>query len=109
MKEAVEATRQTIEARSRLYRNLVVAVVATVTGTVGVSLLLWSPRPLAALASLVPMCGAFLLLDGRLVEAWLRTVLTRWDSDSFRLSDLKGLLQAYRYIPQRSLMGMLAL
>jgi hypothetical protein len=109
MKEAVEATCQTLEARARLYRNLVVAVVAMVTSTVGASLLLWSPRPLAALVALIPICGAFLLLDGRLVEGWLRTVFARREASSFRLSDLKRLLRAHRYIPQRSLMSMLAL
>jgi hypothetical protein len=109
MKEAVELTRRTIEARARLYRNVVVAVVVVATLAVGTSLLLWSPRPLAGMALLVPICGGFLLRDGSLVQGWQRAVFEQWRTGGFRLADLKELLQAHRYIPQQSLGGMLAL
>jgi len=108
MQEAVDATRNTLEARGRLYRNLVVAVVAVVTIAAATSLLLWTPRPLAILASLIPLCGAFLLLDGRLMLRWQRAVLAALQSDGVRLSVLKGLLRAQRHLPERSLLGMLA-
>jgi hypothetical protein len=109
MKEAVEITRRTLEARARLYRNVVVAVVALLALVAGASLLLWSPRPLAGLALLVPICGGFLLRDGSLVQSWQRAMFEGWQTDRFRLADLKGLLRAHRYIPPGSLTGMLTL
>lgn len=107
--EAMRATAGVIHTRARWYRNLVAGVAAVLLGSVLAALIAWSLAPLAGLLAVVPLCGAFFVLDGRLVLGWQRKVLSLWAEQDLDLNPLRDALTGMPMLPPRTLGGMLDL
>jgi len=104
---AVRATVAVLETRARVYRWAVVSVAMAFVVPIVLTIVSLSWRPLASIALLVPVVGAFLVIDSRIVFAWQRHVLHLWVSADFGLSDIRQTVQAIRYLPSGTIVGML--
>jgi hypothetical protein len=107
LKEAVDATLQTIERRTRLYRNLVVCVATLSIASILLSIILLSWIPACGLILLAPTTGAFLLLDGRQVRRWQACVIEMWRRGLI-LKEFERTVTSFRHVPPHSLNGMLS-
>jgi hypothetical protein len=107
LKEAVDATLQTIENRTRLYRNLVVCVAIISIASILLSIILLSWVPLCGLVLLPPLTGAFLFLDSRQVRRWQARVIEMWRSGLI-LKEFEGTITGFRHVPPHTLNGMLS-
>ena len=77
---AIDHTAQTIDRRAKFFRNLVVAVTF-----VGLGSTLWagiarSWFPLAGIFLLVPFCGLYLFVDGKLLKQWRHEFFSAWEN-----------------------------
>ena len=105
--EAVKLTTQTINTRTVRFRNFVIAVVVVALGSVVWASIQWSWKPLLGLLLLVPLCGAFLYLDARLVHQWRQQVLEMWAQENLDLKTFSSAMSTIRTLPERTLRGML--
>jgi hypothetical protein len=105
--EAVRITIETIETRARIYRWVIICVVASLIIPVLLALALLSWHPLPYLALAVPAVGTFLVIDGRAVLAWQHRILDLWLFRSLTLADLRQTLQASPHLPAGTVTGML--
>jgi hypothetical protein len=105
--QAVRATVAALETRARVYRWAVVSVALAFVVPIVLTIVSLSWRPLASVALLVPVVGAFLVVDSRIVFGWQRRVLHLWVSSDFGLSDIRQTVQAIRYLPSGTIVGML--
>jgi hypothetical protein len=105
--EAVRATVTALEARAWIYRWAIIGATAALLGPVFLSLILMSWRPMPWVAVVIPIVGAFLVVDGRAVLRWQRHLLASWLSGHLRLTDLRQTLGAMKHLPAGTLVGML--
>lgn len=96
-----------IQARTALFRNLVVSVVVLASIPIIWALVRLSLVPLGTLVLLVPLCGAFLYLDHRLVQDWRAQLLTMWAEGSLDLKLLTETIVQVRMLPPGMLRDML--
>jgi hypothetical protein len=90
-----------------MFRRQAVAVVGLIALTVVYSLAAGQWRALAALLLLVPLCGLFLLRDGRIVERWRGQLLERWIEKEIDFEAFFAAMRANPRLPSRTLDGML--
>lgn len=107
--QAIEATTQAIGARAQRYRSLVVAVALTISGSFVAALIMWSWRPLLAVGMILPLYGAFALVDGSLLLGWQRQLLDLWVEYRLDLRPLRDVLSGFPGMPPRTLEGMLSM
>jgi hypothetical protein len=107
IKEAVDATLQTIERRTRLYRNLVVCISVLSIISILLSIILLSWVPAYGLALLAPLTGAFLYIDSRRVRRWRAGIIDMWRF-GLSLKEFERTITSLRYVPHHSLKGMLS-
>lgn len=105
---AIDLTLRTIEARTKLYRGLVVTVTITSLAAMLAAVLLCSWTPLFALILLVPFAGGYLLLDSRRVTRWRSGLLDLWRDRDLKLEAFAKCISAYPSVPPRTLEGMFA-
>jgi hypothetical protein len=105
--DAIDITVRAIEDRARLYRNLVVAV-----STVSMLSILWAVLfrqwlALAALVLLVPLTGAFLFFDSRLVRRWRAGIIEMTGSRGLDSATFLKTISGFRHLPPSALKAML--
>ena len=105
--EAVHATVSTIDKRGRIYRRAAASLSVGFAGPVMITLVLLTWRPLAYLAFLVPIVGAFVVADGRAVLRWQRHVLDLWRSSDMTMAEFRDMVTAMRHLPAGTVNGML--
>jgi hypothetical protein len=105
--DAIELTIRTFEARSRLYRNLVVAVSLVSVTSIAAALILWHWLPLLGFVSLVPLVRLYLHWDARTVLRWRTTILEMLHARELDRDLLRTTLMKFKHLPQRSLGAML--
>lgn len=108
LREAIDLTLGTFEDRSRLYRNLVVAVSLVSFASILTALLCWRGLPLAGLILVVPFSGGFVYLDMRRVSRWREGILGRCRTRGLDLALFRNTLLQLKHLPQGSLQSMLA-
>jgi hypothetical protein len=106
--EAIEITIRTIEDRARLYRNLVMAVSVVSVLSILLSVLFRHWLPLIGLVLLVPLTGAYLFFDGRLVRRWRAGVVEMTRLRSLDVATFLKTISGFRHLPSNSLKAMLA-
>jgi Flp pilus assembly protein TadB len=107
IERAIQATKATIERRSRLHRNLVVVVVLVGLLVSIAALAMRNTLPLCGLILLIPLCGLFWTRDLCLVGRWRTAVFELWQSEGLRLTTLVAALASLPPLPPRTLAGML--
>jgi hypothetical protein len=105
--DAIDSTVRTMENRATLYRNLVVAVSAVSVLSIFFMVLFRHWIALAGLVLPVPLTGAFLFFDSRLVRRWRAGIV-----EMARLRDLDEqnfvkTISAFRHLPPNALKAML--
>lgn len=91
-----------------MFRNQIVAVAATAIVMIVWAILIGSFAPLAGLAVLLPVCGAFLLADHHVVENWRTDLLRSWTAGDLEFEAYRAAIRANPVLPKATLEGMLA-
>jgi len=106
--DAINTTLRAIEGRTRLYRNLVVAVSLVSVLSVCLAVFLRQWLALAGLIILVPLIGAYLLLDSRLLRLWRARIVEMVRSRGLDVTTFSKTISGFRHIPPNSLRVMIA-
>ena len=105
---ALDWTELTIQRRAVYFRNQVIVVVGLAAVVIAAAIVVRSVRALGALLWLVPVCGAFLVADGRLVRGWRARILADWSERRVDLVAFRQAVRAHPRLPPQTLEGMLA-
>jgi hypothetical protein len=105
---AIDQTAKAIDTRARYYRNLIVAVVALALGSIGCAAVTWTVPPLASILLLIPACGFFFFLDGRLLDHWRSRLVDTWIKKDIDFAGLCKAVNAIPTLPKDTLRSMLA-
>jgi hypothetical protein len=105
---AIDRTAEIVAHRARNHRNQVAAVVVVGLAAVTSAAVARSPGRLALLLFLVPLCGAFLLVDARLLNEWRSALLARWADRELDLAAFRDAMRAHPTLPTGTLEAMLA-
>jgi hypothetical protein len=108
MDEAIRLTKQTIEARSARFRNLVVGVVVLSMSSLVCALAFLSWKPVLGTLLLLPFVSTFLWRDAALVHNWRRGITDFWVSDDLNLDVFSRAIRGMPIFPPATLDGMLA-
>ena len=106
-KVAIEQTTRAIDKRATYYRNLIVAVVFISLISAVWAVFAWAIAPLAGFFLLLPVCGFYFFLDGKLLNDWRSQLFASWvrkDMDFCALCHAVGAIPA---LPQNTLQSML--
>jgi hypothetical protein len=106
--DAIDITLRAIEGRARLYRNLAVAVSLVSVLSVCLAIFLRRWLALAGLIILVPLTGAYLLLDSRLLGLWRTRIVEMVRSRGLDVATFTKVIAGFRHIPPNSLRAMLS-
>jgi hypothetical protein len=105
---AIDHTATMIATRARYFRNLIVAVVALALGSIVWAAVAFEFRPLAGIFVLVPACGFFFFLDGRLLDRWRSLLVDPWVKAELDFEALHKAINATPTLPKDTLRSMLA-
>jgi hypothetical protein len=105
--DAIDSTVRTIENRARLYRNLVVAISAVPVLSIFFLVLFRHWIALAGLVILVPLTGAFLFFDSRLVRRWRAGIVEMARFRDLDEGNFVKTISAFRHLPPNALKAML--
>jgi hypothetical protein len=108
MLRAIHATLRALEDRSRLYRTLIVAVVAVsvVSLLLAVIFLRWTP--LLGFILLQPLVGGFLLMDSRRVRQWGNEILQMCRAEALDYKLFQETITKFGHLPPNALGSMLS-
>jgi len=106
--DAIEVTLRTIEERARLYRNLVVAVSAVSVLSVLFAVFFRQWLALAGLIVLVPLTGAYLILDSRLLRLWRAGIVQMLRMRGLDVTAFSKTISGFRHVPPNSLNAMIS-
>jgi hypothetical protein len=104
---AIEWTERTIQCRAAYVRNQITVIVLTALVILAAAMSLRSSIVLALLF-LLPLCGAFLAADDRLVAAWRNALLDGWTRKDIDLAAFRVAIRAHPRLPKTTLEGMLS-
>ena len=105
---AIDLTTKTIDTRSKYFRNLVVTVVTLSLISIVWAAVTRTPSPLSGLLLLLPACGFFFYLDGKLLQDWRSSLMQAWVKKDIDFNALQEAVNAVPMIPKNTLRGMLA-
>jgi hypothetical protein len=106
--EAINFTLRTIEDRSRLYRNLVVAVSIVSVLSVFSAALFRQWVALTGLLLLVPLTGGFLFFDSRRIRRWRAEIIEKSMMRGLDVAIFQKTIEGFRHLPAGSLQAMLS-
>jgi hypothetical protein len=105
---SIDQTTQTIDRRSKYYRNLIVTVTFVGLGTISLAVIVRSWLPLVGTLLLVPLCGLYLLIDGQLLNHWRNKLMLGWEKGDIDFNAFHQALMAISTLPQNTVKSMLA-
>lgn len=105
---AVQQTTSAIDARARYFRVAVVAVALVLVVSTAWALWARSFAPLLGMVLVVPVCGAFLSSDQRLLNKWRTELLGVWVDRNLDLAAFRLAMRANAALPKETVEGMLS-
>lgn len=105
---ALDEIASTINRRARYYRNLIAAVSVLGIGSVVWTVVSWNLAPLTGLTLLLPACGLFFFLDGRLLAEWQSGLMEAWVKKEIDFRAFCHAAGAIPALPRGTLESMLA-
>jgi len=105
---AINLTTLTIDRRANNYRNLVVAVVLVSLGSIGWAIFAPSLSALSGFFLLLPVCGLYLFIDGKLLNDWRSRLLEGWVRGEIDFQAFCQAVDAIPTLPKSTLQGMIA-
>lgn len=106
-RELIDLTSDTLTARTRLYRRLVISFGTIGLITLCVVVFAMSLKPATGILFLLPAYGLFLFFDSRSLNVWRARILDGWRAKEVDLSALREALTTSKAIPPQTLQGML--
>src|ERR1700735_2793584 len=104
---AIDQTARIIDTRAKYFRNLIVAVVALALGSIGCAAVTRTVPPLAAILLVVPACGFFFFLDGRLLDNWRSRLIDAWIKKDIDFAVFHKAVNVVPTLPKDTLRSML--
>ena len=104
---AIDQTTQTIDRRAKPFRNLIVAVTFVGLGSILWAGIAWSWLPLAGIFLLVPFCGLYLFVDGKLLNQWRHELFAHWEKGELDFRALYDAVTAISTLPKNTVESML--
>ena len=104
---AIDQTTQTIDRRAKHYRNLIVAVTIVGLGSIFWAGIAWSWLPLVGIFLLVPFCGLYLFIDGKLLNRWQHELFAHWERGELDFRALCDAVTAISTLPKNTVESML--
>jgi hypothetical protein len=105
--QAIEATQQTIQNRTRHYRNLVIMTTIIILLSLILAIIQFAWQPMLGCLSLIPANGLFIYLDNRQVNHWQQQLLDFWNQQQLDLEHFATTIAGFRHLPSHTLQGML--
>jgi hypothetical protein len=105
----IDLTLTTVNSRARLFRDLVMVVVAIGLCSVVVIITIRMLWPLISFVALAPVCGLFFWLDAKRLSDWRMAVLAKWSRKEIDLYAFFKAMWAIPNLPEATLHGMLNL
>jgi len=106
-RDAIDRTTQTVDNRAKQFRNLIVAVTLVSVGATLWAGLAWSWLPLTGILLLVPVCGLYLFLDGKLLNQWRKELFVTWASGEIDFWAFHEAIKPISRLPEDTLKSML--
>ena len=106
--DAFNTTLRAIEGRARLYRNLVVTVSLVSVLSILFAVFFRQWLALAGLMILVPLTGAYLLLDSRLLRLWRAGIVEMVRLRDLDVTTFAKIIAGFRHVPPNSLRVMIS-
>ena len=104
---AIDQTTQTINRRAKHYRNLIVAVTFVGLGSILWALIGWSWMPFVGTFLLIPFCGLYIYIDGKLLNKWRHELFAGWEKGDIDLQALYEAVTAISTLPENTVESML--
>lgn len=104
---AIDHTTQTIDRRAKHYRNLIVAVTFVSLGSILWAGITWSWLRLAGILLLVPFCGLYFFIDGKLLNQWRHELLAGWEKGDIDFRALYDAVTPISTLPKNTVESML--
>jgi hypothetical protein len=105
---AINLTLMTIDRRIRLYRTLVVFVIAVGLGSPTLSFLLRNLLALLGLLAIVPAVAVYLYVDKRVVHGWAAKI-RGLSAKGLDVGQFQSTIRSFRHIPSPTVNAMLTL
>lgn len=105
----IRVTEQSLRARARLFRSFVLANAAIVFLAAILAVAIRSLVAAAVILILIPLTGAYFLLDTRILYSWQQNVLGMWESGTVNLKAIRSVLRKYPFPLRRSVAGMISI
>jgi hypothetical protein len=105
---AIDLTTQTIDMRAKAFRNLIVAVVFVIFGTLAWAMIARQVQALSGLILLIPLCGLFFFLDSKLLNQWRSQLFASWSKEELDFRNFCDAVSAIPVLPKGTLQSMLA-
>lgn len=105
---AIHQTTRIIDRRAKYFRNLIVAVTALGMGFSSWAAIAWTFSPLAGLILLIPACGFFFYLDGKLLDNWRCRLVDAWAKKDIDFRSFQDAINAIPKLPKNTVRSMLA-
>jgi hypothetical protein len=105
---AIDLTTQTIDMRAKAFRNLIVAVVFVIFGTLAWAMIARQVQALSGLILLIPLCGLFFFLDSKLLNQWRSQLFAHWSKKELDFRNFCDAVSAIPVLPKGTLQSMLA-
>ena len=106
IRQALNLTMDTLAARGRSYRNLVVLISLTGVSVVVAALVTWRFFCLAGLTFLVPLTTSWFYLDARRLRLWSGNIIRICFDGNLDVAVFVSTLSALRHLPQATISGM---
>jgi hypothetical protein len=108
IRQATDLTERTLRVRAKCYRGLVIGVGLVAFLSLIWPTIQWSWLPLLGFLLFLPLTGAFLYVDGLLINRWRHKLLELWADEQLDLDILCDVLCTVRAVPEQILQGMLS-
>ena len=105
-KAAIDETVKTIDKRAKCYRNLIAVVLITSFCSIGSAVVTWTLAPVAGLLLILPICGFYFLLDGKLLSDWQSQLFTSWIKRDLDFWGFRDAMRVAPHLPKATLQSM---
>jgi hypothetical protein len=107
IRQAINLTEGTLLVRVKWYRGLVICILLVAFFSILLASVQQSWFPLLGLLLFLPLTGAFLYVDGLLLNGWQKELLKRWANEQLELDIFCDVICTIRVVPEQIIQGML--
>ena len=104
---AIDLTTRVINRRAKSYRNLVITVAVVFICSISWAIVAQALWPLTGFLVLIPICGFYFFLDGKLLNDWRSQIMESWVKGDLIFRYFYDAINAVPMLPKETLQSML--